>query len=171
MNDIKQNSSFVNLTDIYCLYFSIIGSSSLSLSSKISTWHGFATVPIFLVKAGGGKRSISFGKLMLNLLFFCSGLVGVWSDKSTLSCSWWPSYSLIWWRRFVWLLFSTLAFNLDSCGGTDRSEIKRWGQLNDLCRLNLFAEKDCRCSLFNLLLPNQPNVFPNTLYLWNKTWL
>ena len=131
----------------------------------MSAWQGLVTIPIFLVKTGGGKRSISFGKLMLNLRLFWSGLeeISLGSDFS-LSSSSCPLYSLIWCKRFVWLWFSILTFNFDSWGGTDRSDIKRCGQLNDLCRRNRFAEKDCRWSLFKRLFPSQLNVFPNTLY-------
>ena len=150
--------------EIYCRYFSNIGNNSLSLCSKISAWQGLVTIPIFLVKTGGGKRSISFGKLMLNLRLFWSGLeISLGSDFS-LSSSSCPLYSLICCKRFVWLWLSILTFNFDSWGGTDRSDIKRCGQLNDLCRRNRFAEKDCRWSLFKRLFPSQLNVFPNTLY-------
>ena len=152
---------YFNTLELYCRNFSIIGNNSFSSCSKISAWQGFAMVPIFLVNTGGGKRSISFGKLMLIRRLFWSGFVKLFWPRFSFSSSL-PSYSLILCKRFVWLLLSTLTCNLDSWGGTDKSDIKRWGQLNDLCRLNRLAEKDCLCALLERLFPNQLKVFPNT---------
>ena len=154
----------------YCRYFSIIGHSSFSFcSTKNSVWHGLATVPIFLPLTVG-NLSISLGKLILSLLLFpfrfrtsldlfiisvVSPIPELWSDCTRL-------FVLFCSKILTWLLCSNFIFNFDSCGGTERSDIKRCGQLKDLWRLNLFAENDCWFTFLDRWIKNRSNVWPNT---------
>ena len=150
----------------YWRYFSIMGQNSFSFCSKISAWYGLDTVPIFLLN--DDSRSMSFGRLTLNRLWSVRG----WrrlrrsfnlSDVSTTTES--PVLQFIWLgsNNCEWLYWSPFMFSLASCcGGTERSDISRCGQLKDLCRLSLFAVNNWWFRLPERRFHNRSNVLPNT---------